>query len=370
MRRIFVLAACIALTTGAAVPSDPRWPEARGDVRVLVIRATWGPLPDAPGDLAGAAAFYERASFGKLRLKIDVTPWLRAYDAPLCPDAQTERSVFGRIGELAQGAAARAGYDVSAYRRIAYILPQRMCNVAGLGVGHEVFMAQDGGVLDDVSFVHELGHTFGLPHATRSACARGCRIQEYGDPLSPMGGGAVDFTALEKFKLGWLAGVRRVERNGTYTFAHDRPLVVPTAFGEHWIEPVGTQFVVRLVRPNDAFHPIYLRSIYLAQAPQRYVARGVFSITRAGEFRWLDRRRPSRPLVHALDDTIVAWPRSADRDSGIANYRVLVDGRLFETTVQTNVTLPQLTGTHRVSVFAVDRAGNRSRPATLLLRLG
>src|SRR6266542_1601394 len=240
MLRALALAA--ALATGAVAP-DPRWQDASGDVRVLAIRATWGPAPAATGDLSGAAAFYRRASFGKLRLHVDVTPWLEAYDEPLCPGDASATSVFGRVGELAQQAAARAGYDVASYKRIAYILPERACSPAGLGVGREVFLAQDGGVLDDMAFVHELGHAFGLPHAQRSDCPRGCRVFEYGDPLSPMGSGGVDFSAPEKLKLGWISGVQRVERGGTYTVAEvDEPstqpqaLVVPTAAGEYWIE--------------------------------------------------------------------------------------------------------------------------------------
>jgi hypothetical protein len=104
-----LFAACVAATAGAVVPPDPRWQEASGDVRVLVVRATWGPRPAAGGDLADAAAFYERASFGKLRLKVDVTPWLSAYSAPLCPSAASSRSVFGAVGEGAQAAAEAAG---------------------------------------------------------------------------------------------------------------------------------------------------------------------------------------------------------------------------------------------------------------------
>jgi hypothetical protein len=234
-------------------------------------------------------------------------------------------------------------------------------------------------VLDDVGFVHELGHTFGLPHAQGSACARGCRVLQYGDPLSPMGSGGVDFTALEKLKLGWISSVRRVDRSGTYRVADiDEPssepqaLVVPTAAGEYWVERRSSapHLVVRLVKPDNALHPVYLRSIFLARAEQRYVARGVFSVTRSATFRWLDRKRPSRPRVRALDQTVLWWNRSSDRDSGLAGYRVTIDGDVFANTTQTSVTLPQLRGAHRIAVVAVDRAGNRSRPGAVLLRLG
>jgi hypothetical protein len=44
-----VVAACLAGAAGAALEPDPRAKDAVGDLRVLVIRATWGPpvLPAA-----------------------------------------------------------------------------------------------------------------------------------------------------------------------------------------------------------------------------------------------------------------------------------------------------------------------------------
>jgi hypothetical protein len=374
------VAACVAGITHAALPSDPRAAEAVGELRVLVIRATWGPRPDASGDLAGAEAFYSRASFGRLQLKIVITPWLQAYGEPLCPGEASSRSVFGAVGDRAQEAASAAGYDVGTYRRVVYILPERMCMVAGLGVGREVFLAQDGGILDDYALVHELGHTFGLPHAQGSSCARGCRIFEYGDPLSPMGSGGVDFTALEKLKLGWISSVERVDRTGTYQVGNiDEPssspqaLVVPTAAGEYWVEHRAAEpgrVIVRLVRPNDPIHPVYLRSVFLGQTEQRYVARGLFSVTRRFEFRWLDKKRPTMPRVRALDHAWLSWGRSSDAGSGVAGYRVSIDGKLLATTTVTGTSLPALRpGGHRVTVVAVDRAGNRSRPGVVNLNV-
>jgi Gametolysin peptidase M11 len=375
-----LVAACLAGAAGAALEPDPRAKDAVGDLRVLVIRATWGPRPAGGGDLSGATAFYDRASFGKLRLKLDITPWLQAYPGPVCPNESSPRSAYGKVGELAQDAAARAGYEVGAYGRTAYFLPEETCNFAGLGVGREVFSAEEGGVLDDLVFVHELGHTFGLPHATGSTCARRCRINEYGDPLSPMGSGAVDFSALEKLELGWISSVERVARSGTYAVADiDRPssapqaLVVPTAAGEYWIEHRGAEprrVIVRLVKPDNASHPVYLESVFLAHTQGRYLARGVFSVTPEFGFKWLDKKRPSMPRVRALDHTWLSWLRSSDAGSGVAGYRVSVDGRLLATTTGTGTALPALRkGGHRVAVVALDRAGNRSRPGTLSLNV-
>ena len=151
---VLVCGACLGDAASAAMAPDPRAQDAVGDLRVLVIRATWGPRPAGGGDLSGAAAFYNRASFGRLRLKLDITPWLQAYEAPVCPSGSGPRSVFGAVGELAQDAAAAAGYDVGAYGRIAYFLPDQTCNAVGMGVGREVFIATEGGLLDDQVFVH------------------------------------------------------------------------------------------------------------------------------------------------------------------------------------------------------------------------
>jgi Gametolysin peptidase M11 len=375
---VLVCGACLGGAASAAVAPDPRAQDAVGDLRVLVIRATWGPRPAGGGDLSGAAAFYNRASFGRLRLKLDITPWLQAYEEPVCPSGSGPRSVFGAVGELAQDAAAAAGYDVGAYGRIAYFLPDQTCNAVGMGVGREVFIATEGGLLDDQVFVHELGHTFGLPHATSSTCARGCRIVEYGDPLSPMGGGSADFSALEKLKLGWISAVQRVERAGTYEVANiDEPssspqaLVVPTAAGEYWIEHRAAdpaRVIVRLVKPNDPIHPVYLRSIFLGQPQERYVARRLLSVTREFQFRWLDRKRPSMPRARALDHAWLSWGRSLDAGSGVAAYRVSLDGKLLSTTTDLGTALPALPeGGHRVTVVAIDRAGNRSLPGVVSL---
>jgi hypothetical protein len=360
-----LLAACVALTTGITVPPDPRWEDASGELRVLVIRATWGPRPTAPGDFSLAKSFYERASLGRLKLDIDITPWVNAYDEPVC-------ATTPNVGPRAQTAARVAGYDAGAYGRLVYLFPERTCSPGGLGIGREVFLATDAGVLDDMALVHELGHTFGLPHATS-------RRSEYGDPFSPMGHGGLDFSALEKLKLRWISSVRHVDRTGTYSIAPidesssgPQALVVTTSSGEYWIErrTKAPRLIVRLVRPDNFISPVYLRSVYLGQAEQRYVARDLFSVSRDGAFRWLDRKRPSAPKVRALDHTVLSWSRSSDGGSGVASYRVTLDGKPLTITTQTSTDLPPLReGGHRVTVVAVDHAGNRSKPGVANLNV-
>ena len=352
-----VVAAClVGVGRGASAPD----PDTVGDLRVLVIRATWGPTSDNLAVLSDAADFYRRASFGRLRLQLDITPWLRPYPQAVCPDDE----------ETAKSAARVAGYDVDSYARIAEVLPEDVCEFSGVALGPEVLLT------DPDVFVHELGHTFGLKHAMSYECTgRSCgHIDEYGDPLSPMGHGTVDFSAYEKLKLGWISSVQRADRSRTYAVADiDAPstspqaLVVPAAAGDYWIEHRGADplhLIVRLIRPNTDV------SIYIGQRNQRFLEANVFSVTRQFGFRWLDKKRPSMPRVRALDHTWLSWLRSSDAGSGVAGYRVTLDGKLLATTSDLGTALPALgKGGHRVSVVALDRAGNRSRPGTVSLNV-
>jgi gametolysin peptidase M11 len=383
----------IALPAPVAAQSDPRAAEARGTLRILVIRATWGPRPGrtdvARQVLDDAAAYLGRVSFGQLNVQIDLTPWLPAYAEPLCHRPPTERSFFGRLGELAQDAAAGAGYDISSYRRFAYVLPDIVCGFGGLGVDREILLAHELALTESMDFVHELGHTFGLPHATGSRCARGCFILEYGDPFSPMGGGTDDFSAFEKLQLGWISSVRRVTATGKYEVdSIDRPssepqaLVIPTDVGEYWLDhrvDSPPHLIVRVVRPNSEVNPRFLHTVYLGKADRRYAVRGVFTVERTRAdgataefaFTWTDQQPPTRPrleIVHRLpsnEPVFLLWKPSSDAGSGVRAYRIRVDGRVITEASGTDAVIPGLPhGRHTVGIEAIDRAGNRSRRAT------
>jgi hypothetical protein len=59
----------------------------------------------------------------------------------------------------------------------------------------------------------------------------------------------------------------------------------------------------------------------------------------------------------------VQWGRSRDEGSGLARYEIRLDGRTAGTTAPDNrgLTLAKpKRGRHVVTVFAIDRAGNRS----------
>jgi len=280
---------------GSAQGADP------GEIRLLVIPLTWGAavssrqeLQQAVGD---ADTFFERASFGQASIVGTVTPLVSGFVVPpSCFAGANEDTGLGAVAVSARGAATRLGYDLSAYHRFVYVFPDRVCGSAGLGAGRDVLLAGDIGGL-----VHELGHTFRLPHASRARCAT-CSIREYGDPESVMGQGGGDFNAWEKAQLGWLSGTRRVTATGTYAVDPvDRPsegvqaLVLKTRSGTLWLEyrldPVPRLSVRVVKRPpgGGAVRSIYLAGSFTDTATLKGVVRvrrvaGGLALTR------LDRR--------------------------------------------------------------------------------
>ena len=283
---VALLASTAAASSGAAV----------GELRVLVIRATWGPTPGSDDalrtELGHASTFFARSSYGKAAVTFEVTAWLRAYaDARVCPSTEDEederRSALGPISTLARAAARDAGYDVGAYGRVVFLLPEQVCGLPGLGVRGEVLLSNPEST-SWLGVVHELGHTLGLGHATSSRCAPGCPVAEYGDDLSPMGRGFADFSAWEKSRLGWLAGATVARRSGRYTIARiDAPsaqpqaLVVRTRRGDFWVEHrlVPNRIVVRYVQARTPAGGA-ARSILVPHAPRSFAVSGLVTIRR------------------------------------------------------------------------------------------
>jgi hypothetical protein len=386
MRVILLAATAACLLPFAAYAANP-YPPAVGDQKVLVVLATWGPQPfareDVSSSFAEAARFYDKSSFHQLRLTADVTPWLPAFaSAPNCPDDLGDH-VPVAFSSPPDAAAAAAGYRVESYDRVIYVTARMPCNWDGLGVGRQIVLNADHNWYD---MVHELGHTYGLAHARSESC-RGCDKDEYGDPFSPMGHGQLDFSAYEKFQMGWLHEVAHISRPGNYSIgrpdvqgATPYALVIETGLREYWIEqrldatPPG--LVVRTIEPD--LSDFMAAPELLAWVPALTVGRGetfavgaVFSV-RYGpsrvRFTWLDRTRPAAPRV-SVSTARVTW-NARDRGSGIASCAAALDSRPFaHGGASGNATLPRVTrGQHRVSVRCVDRAGNRSRSTSRPLR--
>jgi len=240
-------------------------PAAAGDTvvgrqRVLAVLVSYGARPFArtavTDALKDANAFLERSSFGRLTLQSTTTPWLTGHEpAPSC--AASPDGMFGPLRAIA----AAAGYNTTTYDRVLYVVAGPNCGFHGIEYGTEVLLVRQP---DARLIVHELGHTFGLPHAGASAvCGTWCVTQEQGDLYSPMGVGFTDFSAYEKEQLGWIPRQPRVARGGSY-FVYPwnlhsvgrQALVIEAPEGEYWLEQrpgrAAPGLIVRLVNPETA----------------------------------------------------------------------------------------------------------------------
>ncbi len=188
MRRMgrVTLFALVALI--AAVVLQPAGAVATGEQRVLVVLATSGAEPytvaEVERTMHEADGFLRTASLGKVRLHVDVTPWLAAFtEDPGC--GATNRGLKAVV-QPARFGADRAGYDTSNYDNVIYAIADSHCGFQGASFGHEVMLSRQPTV---ALVVHELGHAFGLGHAQASNCAAAwlsCAIYDTGDPaLSP-----------------------------------------------------------------------------------------------------------------------------------------------------------------------------------------
>lgn len=245
-----------------------------GDQRLLVVLATYGPRPytvaDVQQTMKETADFYERSSYGQLRLRPQVTGWLDAFTArPRCADwTSRDTTRLDAFVAPARAAAAAAGYNLSAYARVLYSIVGSDCNFRGIAWSRSVVVTE---VPTAALVTHELGHTFGLAHAASSRCAVTCPVDESGDPFSPMGDGFSDFSAYEKRQLGWLPEPVRIAKAGTYRLGPaglrsnlPRALVLPTSEGEYWFElRKGRGIMVRLVVPESAAPPFAAAAVLL-----------------------------------------------------------------------------------------------------------
>ena len=94
-------------------------------------------------------------------------------------------------------------------------------------------------------------------------------------------------------------------------------------------------------------------------------------------FEWLDRVAPARLGSRATTRGRVrlSWDAARERGSGIDGYTAVIDGRAVRR-FRSDIPLTTWSaafrvarGSHRVGVYATDRAGNRGRLASARIRI-
>ncbi|MEA2249124.1 MAG: large repetitive protein, partial [Solirubrobacteraceae bacterium] len=206
---------------------------------------------------ASAAAYYSEQSFSKTTLTGTVFGWYTIAATNAGCDFAT----------WANQASAAAGTAINGYSHVMYVFPTApSCGWAGLGAlsGPETWI---NGYANLRVMTHELGHNFGVHHASSVNCHAGAtRValaadagcdtpDEYGDPFSIMGGASTrQFPAFHKGELGWLqpTSTYTVASSGTYTIAASeldtsatQLLKIPRTGGALYVDvrqPFGTYF--------------------------------------------------------------------------------------------------------------------------------
>jgi hypothetical protein len=272
------LLAVVALLAAVVLPSAGAAPKA--NQRVLVVLASTGakpyPVAGVQHAFAEANEFLQRSSFGQVRVEADVTPWLTGLTAR--PSCGASTTTVDSIFAPARQEAARAGFDPARYDTVVYELPDARCGFFGATYGHQVMLTREPTV---ELLAHELGHTFGLGHAMAADCIDWlrCSLLDTGDPFSPMGSGALDYSAYEKALLGWLPAQPHITAPKRYVLVPPtsrsrlpQALVVETTRGTWWIEYRAQPFrglVFRFVDAESHSAP-YAPSAILVLRPTKH----------------------------------------------------------------------------------------------------
>ena len=202
----------VQLATGTAAAAATR--------KVAVILFNFSDDPSQPytpasayavafGNPNAAANFFDEESRGAVTVTGNVFGWYTiAGSKTTCSDPFTWAA-------QARTAAGAAGVDLSSYTNFVYAFPFTSSCGGWAGLG-EMPGSQS---WNNGSFVlrvvaHELGHNFGVHHASSLSCTSGgsrvalsstCSSSEYGDPFTVMGGGSSYHDhAIHLGQFGWL----------------------------------------------------------------------------------------------------------------------------------------------------------------------
>jgi hypothetical protein len=185
-------------------------------------------------DAYSAREFYKEQSYGLLQLSGKTGPQGEVFGW-YSIDAINRPCSYAAWGEMALAAARNAGADLTGYDNTVFFFPASdACPFLGVGQqpGNNTWMNG----MSIATFIHELGHNIGTPHAAARTCTGpdgkrvtlgdSCRDAEYGNPFDVMGAGFRHTHAYNKAQARWLSSsnIGIVDKDGVYTvLAQERP---------------------------------------------------------------------------------------------------------------------------------------------------
>ena len=415
----------LVITGGVETLGDPQPVAALGTKTVAVLLFNFSNNTSQPwttshvrgvvfDNASSVDEYYRDASYGQLALTGDVFGWYTI-------DATNSGCAYTTWANQARAQAAAAGVPLSSYQYTVYAFPQAAsCAWSGLaylpGTGSWINGAMTLRVVG-----HELGHNFGVHHASSLACVQGgtpttftgsCTQSEYGDPFTVMGAAQTrHHVNWHRAQLGWFADTQTVTTTGTYLLAPAEltgtPRMLRVArgdgtylnleFRQPWgifdnfgagdaavngvsvrIAPPTTSIVQsKLVDANPATSTFADAALGVGKTvtdPLTGVSLTTVSVGPAGalvlvQFPGGDTEAPSAPgwlpATPAATYVRVNWTAASD-DVAVAGYRVYRDGNLVGTTSELTYmdvgVGPQ--ATYEYEVRAYDGATNVGPPAS------
>ncbi len=160
-------------------------------------------------------AYYADASYGQLTMTGDVFGWFTI-------DAANTGCDYTTWADQARSKATAAGVPLAGYQYTVYAFPQ----VSGCGWAGLAYLPGTGSWINGAMSLrvvgHELGHNFGVHHASTLSCSTGtftgsCSASEYGDPFTIMGAASRrHHSNWHRAQLGWLPDVVTAATSGIY----------------------------------------------------------------------------------------------------------------------------------------------------------
>ncbi|MBI4056352.1 MAG: right-handed parallel beta-helix repeat-containing protein, partial [Elusimicrobia bacterium] len=340
-----------------------------GNIRVAVILFNFADLRTQPITLAQAfdgvfgnnksvKKFYEENSFGQAAMvgkngpgqMADVYGWYESSLMQKCPSV---------LGSMQAGNTIRQdlGIDPNSYDRFLFVFPHMTtCNEAGSAALYQsdVYVGVvPGKELSVISgeLNHELGHTYGLRHASLIDCKdksvpagplfplnkSGCKPIEYGDEWDTMGSGYQyfkHFNANKKSHLGYIPSnrIQEISASGDYrvyrlednqTGPQALKLRRPNTMGEDYF--IGYRQPVGLDSDGQGIYSSWGSEVHLVDVDGSRDTYG-YSFLIDPDSWWLRRKLVTNPLVDGLaisDPYALITIRQMDHDDVSARIRVL-----------------------------------------------